>query len=511
VLQWRLPTRLQGRPYPYLAALFSVLFYYGKNPNEATITSLVFVIAVVFLICFLLFAILGLVIKNKDRRSFLAFIILIPLLNYGELWDVAEAHFSSQIMGSHLFPLSMAVMVVMGIIAALVPKYFSPRLSQILTVAMLSLLASGMISIVQSLHQAKQQEDSLVIKPLSPGQLKPDIYYLIFDEYSGPVALQKLYGYDDSGLLNNLKSQGFYVADQSTSNYYGSLNSISSTLNLQYLNVLAARAGATNTNQQLLRNLLENNRLILELQSVGYEYYHLGSWWGPTQGNQNSVRAYYSDVPLGYPPFLFHYLSETTILSPIIQRFFPSFDRKIVGEQMNSLQEVAAIRTAPKLVFAHFLIPHGPYVYNAQCQPLLNSVSDGDAGTANAAAVYVYLDQLTCTNQIIEKTVQNLKGVAPKDSIIVVQSDEGEELSYPNPVSTSSSPQSFLSKFPILNAVYFPDQNYAQLSPTITPVNTFRIILSQYFGADFPLLPDQNRIIAPEGPIIVTDEVRQAM
>ena len=35
------------------------------------------------------------------------------------------------------------------------------------------------------------------------------------------------------------------------------------------------------------------------------------------------------------------------------------------------------------------------------------------------------------------------------------------------------------------------DRQYARLYDTITPVNTFRIVLSQYLGFDIPLLPDR--------------------
>ena len=44
----------------------------------------------------------------------------------------------------------------------------------------------------------------------------------------------------------------------------------------------------------------------------------------------------------------------------------------------------------------------------------------------------------------------------------------------------------------ILNAIYLFDGNYSQLNPTTTPVNTFRVIFNQYFGAHFKLLPDRS-------------------
>jgi hypothetical protein len=42
----------------------------------------------------------------------------------------------------------------------------------------------------------------------------------------------------------------------------------------------------------------------------------------------------------------------------------------------------------------------------------------------------------------------------------------------------------------ILNAYYFPGGN-DDLYPTITPVNTFRLIFNKYFDQDYPLLEDK--------------------
>jgi hypothetical protein len=44
-------------------------------------------------------------------------------------------------------------------------------------------------------------------------------------------------------------------------------------------------------------------------------------------------------------------------------------------------------------------------------------------------------------------------------------------------------------QFKILNAYYLPGYNDL-LYPTISPVNTFRLVLDAYLGAKYPLLDD---------------------
>ena len=52
-------------------------------------------------------------------------------------------------------------------------------------------------------------------------------------------------------------------------------------------------------------------------------------------------------------------------------------------------------------------------------------------------------------------------------------------------------PQPAHIRYPILNAYYLPDDGSSKLYPSISPVNTFRLILSNYLGADLELLPDR--------------------
>jgi hypothetical protein len=51
----------------------------------------------------------------------------------------------------------------------------------------------------------------------------------------------------------------------------------------------------------------------------------------------------------------------------------------------------------------------------------------------------------------------------------------------------------------ILNAYYLPGAGNV-LYPSISPVNTFRIIFNTYFGQEFPLLPDVSRYSPPSPP-----------
>jgi hypothetical protein len=52
----------------------------------------------------------------------------------------------------------------------------------------------------------------------------------------------------------------------------------------------------------------------------------------------------------------------------------------------------------------------------------------------------------------------------------------------------------------IFNAYYFPGGSPASLDPSITPVNSFRVLFDAYFHGDFGRLPDVSYFSNPSLP-----------
>jgi hypothetical protein len=75
---------------------------------------------------------------------------------------------------------------------------------------------------------------------ISSQEATPDIYYIILDGYGRADMLQALYGFDNSMFVNALEQRGFVVASESQSNYHRTLLSLSSSLNMQYLDRMSS-------------------------------------------------------------------------------------------------------------------------------------------------------------------------------------------------------------------------------------------------------------------------------
>jgi hypothetical protein len=100
-----------------------------------------------------------------------------------------------------------------------------------------------------------------------------------------------------------------------------------------------------------------------------------------------------------------------------------------------------------------------------------------------------YRRQIQYVNRLIFETVDAILSRSTTPPIIILQSDHG-----PGAYLHWGSLENTLpaERFGILNAYYFPDGNYAQLYPAISPVNSFRVLFNQFFEADYEMLPDRH-------------------
>jgi hypothetical protein len=134
----------------------------------------------------------------------------------------------------------------------------------------------------------------------------------------------------------------------------------------------------------------------------------------------------------------------------------------------------------PKFVFIHIIPPHPPFVY----APDGSFTDPGIFLNENQRYTYEsytlgYRNQVEYITVQVETAVRTLLTESSQPPIIILQGDHGPWL------------QSGNRKFFILNAYHLPGHNDL-LYPTISPVNTFRLIFNAYFGAHYDLLPDTS-------------------
>jgi hypothetical protein len=346
-----------------------------------------------------------------------------------------------------------------------------------------------------------------------PGPL-PDIYYIILDGYGRADVLKDMYDYDSSAFIEFLKQSGFYVADRSISNYGQTALSNASALNFCYLDDLAQQMTPESSNRLPLDTMIKSNHVIQFLRQNGYQIATFPAGYSFTDISTNVDRQ------VSPPVSLSALQQEVLRLTPL-----PDLSRVLTGRSLLDVQRERILYTlehlpdvttdaAPTFVFAHILAPHPPFVFGAKGEPTgsdqLAVTLDGSWFTARygrEAYLQGYQAQATFITNRLRATIERILASARRPTIIVIQGDHGPGslLDWENPPNSD-----FRERMSILNAYYFPDGKYDRLYPGISPVNTFRVIFNDYFGANLSLLEDRaffSGMARPYDLLDVTDQI----
>lgn len=328
----------------------------------------------------------------------------------------------------------------------------------------------------------------------------PDIYYIIVDGYGRADVLQEIYGFDNSDFLNKLTEHRFYVADESTANYMQTHLSLSSSLNYNYLNELMPALDSKTNRRAPLNLLIQQNQVRQTLEAVGYETIIYDSNW-PT------IATYADKLPMGFEKspdkviesLRFNSFESLLWRNTIFKYLTPNsrtYDdhRNLILENFAGLKSAASVERA-QFVVGHVIVPHPPFVFDATGQPIQPdypySLNDGSHFVDNHEAYLTgYAGQIAHINTLLLDTVSTILAESDQPPIIIIQGDHGPGSTVNFDVVENNT--CFKERQAILNAYYFPDGDYDTLYESITPVNSFRVVLNKVVGSDLELVPDKN-------------------
>ncbi|MFQ5400398.1 MAG: hypothetical protein ACE5E7_12460 [Anaerolineae bacterium] len=326
-----------------------------------------------------------------------------------------------------------------------------------------------------------------------PIQELPDIYYIILDGYGRADVLKDFYQLDNRDFLNALADRGFYVAANSHSNYIQTTLALASTMNFTYLDDLAGQVGRTSEDRGPLLRMIQHSQLADKLRQHGYHIVAIPSRvpaLTPADADVEMARAGLSTLndfeslllANTLPGYVF--VSRILLYDMHLQSTLNVFER---------LDEAAAI-PGPKFVYAHVVAPHPPFVLDSEgnyIQPAKEySMHDGDVyGQERQAYVDGYREQLIYINKRVLAAVDTILANSSPTPIIVLQGDHGPGSRL---VWGSVQDTCIYERVSILNAYLVPENVSALLYDSISPVNSFRVILDDLLGMEMGLLPDNS-------------------
>lgn len=482
--------------YPWLFALFPALGLYARNLKETAPVTLLLPLAFSLLLTSLVWLGAGVAARRGRKASLTAFVFCLMFFSYGHISVLLKLPFWT------VYPWGAAFLVAVFLILRMRRNLteWTPRLN-VFAVALIMTVAvqiawSRMHSSGPAPSLTQLDEDSrLSGQRLSPGRM-PDIYYLVLDRYANGSVLKREFGFDNSRFLDSLRARGFFVAGESRCNYPQTHMSLASSLNMDYIDRARGEKAA---GPGYIFRLLTDSRVLRLLRSLGYTSIHLGSWFEGTAFNP------YADLNLGgtgirrhWNDFFQKFVGTTALRPWSAGGFFRPRQRDRILQQFSELERMPA-RKGPKFVFAHILVTHPPYVF-------------GPNGEAPAPGKeFTYLDQLSYANARLSRLIDALQTRSSPPPIIILQSDEG-----PRPGGAvvrvngkkrrlpwsagREGPEQRQVHRPILNALDLPGADPGSFYPSMSPVNTFRVIFDHYFGGHYRLLPDEARDGSGEVP-----------
>ena len=486
--------------HPFLFAIAPTLSLYEHNKDMVDFYYLLKPLTVSLLGGIIIFLISRKLIKNKNKAHLIASLFILLFFIFDYLFEIF-------LFWGYLITLLSWLVIFIAVTSLIISsqKKFD-NLNNYFDLLALILVLWPIVSVAYYEYESRtfyqtlpevNYDQNLDLSWQEP-TVNPDIYYIIFDGYARQDILQSRYGYDNSDFINFLEDKGFYVADQSRSNYVQTYFSLASSLNFEYVNQATEQFQNSN-NRGPIRRMLRDNKVYDFLKNNNYTFVALPATWTGTyrntkadifmrldgSANNNSINANeFNTFLIDMTPLKFiltrnnrfELLKETTLFL---------FDH---------MKDIAEIKE-PTFIYAHFITQHPPFIFDETgfVAPDNDCGGDGSHYYKDCPGVEEYrekyIKQLKFTNEKIKVMIEEILAKSETAPIIILQADHGSGsgLDWSSLENTD-----FVERRSIFNAYYVPTTTREQLYPTITPVNSFRVIFNSVFKTNLKILEDRT-------------------
>ncbi|MBN2257777.1 MAG: hypothetical protein JW704_08125 [Anaerolineaceae bacterium] len=488
--------------HPILFALYPVVALFAVNIHEVSVTVIWRPLLISLIVALVLLISARLILRDWMKASLVTSFILAIFYSYGRIYEFLKTtSLSSLNLVRHRY-LLVAFFFILALGTWWMLKYLRniKPITGILNIISVVLVILPIVQITKyALNEVSGEQAASNWVPsaslLSPAQPenKPDVYYIILDTYARADRIQAELGYDNSSFIQKLEALGFYVAGCSRSNYNNTHNSVVSSLNMSYLPELYAEGAEQGISIADIWMLIKPSAVRRNFEAFGYKIvaFDTGFDWTCIDDAdlylQREQNTYGVQLTSPFEQMLMN-TTPLKILSDFRDKTYT--DQYLSGTHpmanfigleefiLDQLPRVAEI-SEPTFTFAHVDIPHPPYVFSPDgyltdpgywSVPVKGAVDDEHFRSG-------YIFALEYINDRMLNIVSEILNKSSTPPIIIIQGDHGYGEG---------------QNFPILNAYYLPNMDANKLYPSISPVNSFRLIFNEYYGGQYDLLPDES-------------------
>ena len=445
-----------------------------------------------------LLAVLRLVLHGWITAGLLASLAIVLFFSYGPAYELlGQVQVAGTSLGRHryLAPLWIGLLI-FGTFLVLRGISDPTRTLNVIALIAVAFPLVQLVGFELGIHTGPADVKDLDLKLVATDPM-PNIYYIVLDAYGRQDVLLREFGVDNGEFVAQLEQMGFQVADCSMSNYSQTELTFSAVLNLNYLEELGDAFTADADDRSQMWPLIRDSQVRSILEDLGYQTvaFETGFRWSefedadiylaPPRSGKIGLNAF--EATLLRSTAAWAVLDQARTLPDFLARDFDQSAEqhyKRVKYVFDELKQSAEL-PGPKFVFAHIVAPHPPFVF----EPNGDFRDPGADGGTPSGAEYVggYRNQVIYLNDQLEKAIGRIVESSEVPPIIVLQGDHG-------PGHGSST-----DRMSILNAILLPEGG-EPISDSISPVNTFRLVLNSLFGADMLLLPDESYFSTYDSP-----------
>jgi hypothetical protein len=503
--------------HPLLLAVYPVLFLYSHNIGQVYFIDAVEPILVILAVTMVVWTFLRILTRSWHKSAMITSFILLSFFSYGHVRALFGARVLIFLATGWLF------LFLYGTIFIIRVRKPIEKGTMILNVFAAFLVMFTLVNIavyeLASAGRAKQLDvhfNKLAsMKQATQSDEYPDIYFIILDAYARQDILMEIYNFDNYDFIKFLRDRGFYVANKCTANYCQTGLSVGSCLNMTYLDIY--KIDRDYKDRKPLKAIIEGSNVHKFLKEHGYKTVSFATHEPVT--NLKSSDYY---LKSGILVNVFHNsIINTTPVPDIIKLKKEPGDFDIYRQNilyvLNSIGNIPKMHHGPKFVFVHIEIPHSPFVFGPNGEPVAMdsrfNLDDADklinyGRLSREQYQKAYCDQVRFVNSRMKKVVDEILSSSSRPPIILILGDHGPRsgVIWEDPVRTNM--KECLSN---LGAFYLPGGGEKQLYPEMTLVNLFRVILNHYFGEKYELLPDRCYFSTAKYPYEfydITDRVR---
>lgn len=428
--------------------------------------------------------------RNLVKAALLAFCVMGFNFFFGSVQDFLRLHFGGSLISRYSFILPVSGIIFIGIILFLRGRKKDLKvLVLFLNLALvLFIIIDSCILAVKAGSKNKASKNQARYEGLRCDSCaKPDIYFIILDEYAGNRALRERFDFDNSGFEERLRKKGFYIIEDSKSNYNYTPFSLASMLNMQYLDLNMKTKGPGNL--AYCYQQISNSKVLAFFKAQGYEFYNYSIFDFP--GNP----AIKDDIFLQARAKL---ITGQTFLSRVWDdilfnigtgkwKFRPVQKQIIYSHLKNNLrfseatEDLATKKTnKPRFVYTHLMMPHYPYYFDSKGKALpIDSLYEGKQMNRKN-----YTEYLQYCNRKIDELSTSILDQSGSAPIIILTGDHGFRYFQ----DRTDRAYCFMN----MSAIYLPGRKYEHFYKGMSLVNLFPTIINSEFRQNMPVQKDST-------------------